>query len=157
MQSRLLSHKLNVISCWYLVAYVLVADVLVWLICNGNPEFGSVAQFRRNMAGNIGLPGLPVMFGVVNSIAIVIACFSSEKTEDELMRHFRTSTVVWIVVSVFALKTIAALPKIINPEFALPVLDDLAGIVTEDFSLLVIVYLCIFKLRCLISRRAIKE
>ncbi|MBR1873091.1 MAG: hypothetical protein IJ795_07795 [Bacteroidales bacterium] len=122
MQSiRLLPHAFNVISISYLILYLIIS----WV-------------FSRYLPART-----PAWLGIINCIAVMTACFSAEKVEDEMIRNIRVKTVV-IVGCLFLL---VSLIKFICMIASGPTLLSDIFVILEDAMVWALLYLAIFKIR----------
>ena len=88
--------------------------------------------------------------GIFNYLMLVMAAFSRERVEDEVMLMLRLRSLVVIVV----LNLLLAVASIAVPETMeiSHVLSDISEFFTSDFGVIILLYLAIFKISVWIHR-----
>lgn len=124
---KLLPHFCNRVAWGWLLLYFIIAFLTKWSF----PE-----AFR-------------LWIGIINILALIIACFSSEKVEDEGIQALRLNSVAWSSIILFMLQGIVFILS-----FCSIIKETLLGNTiiqfSKDFFFWVLVYLMIFKCRVLI-------
>ena len=126
---KLLPHSWNIIS---------ITFILTWLI---------VYQFSHLWPGLHLAQQLSPYIQYLVTIALVIACFSREKVEDEMINSFRLKAVAWTAIIWFTLKILSFI------LFDLKMDTDLVDELTDDFSIVVFTYLLLFKIRIFVENK----
>ena len=129
---KLLPRPFNVAAiCW----------IAVWIVCRITIPFIIKSPVSW-----------PNWILIINAVALGVACFSSEKTEDEMIRSLRLESVA-IVAGLFLLLYIILI--ILGLAGISGKLSDYINtLVYEDPSIWILLYLIVFKTRnVLISRR----
>ena len=144
---RLLPHWCQVVGYSYWLAF-LICSLLI-MVVNSVAPYGDFADMIRNVTAPI--VNNWEIIGIVNFCMMLMAAFSKERVEDEVMMALRLRSIVSIVVLMFALQVCAyILPdESVAGEFVSEYL--LNGILT-DFGIFVLIYLVIFKISVVINR-----
>lgn len=130
----LFPYPCGIIAFWYLIVVTLALPF-------------AMIVFHTDLYG---LPGI----GVINAIACLIACFSSEKVEDEMVRDYRLSSIAIVAIVVLLLDILG---KVFSQVTTLPFARDLNYLVS-DTGFMVLFYLILFRIRLFVaSRRALNE
>lgn len=144
---RLLPHWCQVVGYSYWLAFLICC--LLIMVVNSVAPYGDFADMIRNVTAPI--VNNWEIIGIVNFCMMLMAAFSKERVEDEVMMALRLRSIVSIVVLMFALQVCAyILPdESVAGEFVSEYL--LNGILT-DFGIFVLIYLVIFKISVVINR-----
>ncbi len=144
---RLLPHWCQVVGYSYWLAFLICC--LLIMVVNSVAPYGDFADMIRNVTAPI--VNNWEIIGIVNFCMMLMAAFSKERVEDEVMMALRLRAIVSIVVLMFALQVCAyILPdESVAGEFVSEYL--LNGILT-DFGIFVLIYLVIFKISVVINR-----
>ena len=128
----LLPHAGNIVSIAYLILFIIVR----WGLMRFLPE------------------QLPSWVAIINTIALVIACFSAEKQEDEMISHLRLRSVFIVALVYFSSAIVSVfITGRVDTGFLRLFLQ-----VQSDPSLWVLAYLVVFKLAIFwVSRRSADE
>lgn len=144
---RLLPHWCQVVGYSYWLAFLICC--LLIMVVNSVAPYGDFADMIRDVTAPI--VNNWEIIGIVNFCMMLMAAFSKERVEDEVMMALRLRAIVSIVVLMFALQVCAyILPdESVAGEFVSEYL--LNGILT-DFGIFVLIYLVIFKISVVINR-----
>ena len=130
----LFPYPCGIIAFWYLIVVALALPF-------------AMIVFHTDLYG---LPGI----GIINAIACLIACFSSEKVEDEMVRDYRLSSIAIVAIVVLLLDILCIMLGQISTWSYVRDLRTLAS----DISFMILCYLILFRVRLFIaSRRALNE
>ena len=147
LKVRLLPHWCQVAGYSYWLLYFTICLFLM-LVFNVFPDSG----FAESMEGILS----PVVenwtiVGIVNCCMLVLAAFSRDRVEDELVMALRIRSIVAIVFLMFILQVAAY----VAPENSIMdsiVSDTLLNGLLQDFGVLVLLYLTIFKFSVVFNR-----
>ena len=131
MTMKLLPHSFNRIAIGWLI---------IWLVIDLLDIYVFKSHFIRSIT--------PVP-GIINTIALFIACFSSEKIEDERIRQMRLSSVAIVAIIAF----LADILRFTGGLFKWTHLRDVIESFQTDFPIWVFLYIAIFKAFVLIDRK----
>lgn len=133
----LLPYPCGIIAFWYLIA-VLLGQAVSMIACH------------TDLCQLIGQPGI----SIVNTLACIVACFSAEKVEDEMVRDYRLSSIAVVAIVILLLDILG---KVFSQVTTLPFARDLNYLVS-DTGFMVLFYLILFRIRLFVaSRRALNE
>lgn len=145
-QLRLLPHWCQVIGYSYWLVYLaaILFMMLLFEVCPDSGLASSLTGLVSPFAGNYDL------MAVINFSMIVLAAFSRERVEDEMIMSIRLKSIVKIVLLMFLLHIVAYVaPSGSSVEtFAFRSIND----VLSDFGVLGLLYLFIFKMSLLTNR-----
>ena len=131
MTLKLLPHSFNHIAIGWLI---------IWFVY----LFLDVNVFKLQLAKS--LSPIP---GIVNTIALFVACFSSEKTEDERIRQMRLYSVAIVAIIAFLADILSYTVGLLGWSS----LRDLIVSLQMDFAIWVVLYIVLFKAFVLIDRK----
>lgn len=147
LKVRLLPHWCQIIGYSYWLIYFVIC-LMVMLVFTVFPDSG-FAQVIEEISAPV-LTDWKII-GIVNYCMLVLAVFSRDRVEDEVVMSLRIRSVVAIVILMFILH----LAAYIAPEESLVgfiVNDTLLNNLLQDFGVLVILYLTIFKFSIVFNR-----
>ena len=144
---RLLPHWCQVVGYSYWLVFLIC--FLFIMVVNAVAPYGGLADMIRNVIAPI-TANWEVM-GIVNFCMMLLAVFSKERVEDEVMMALRLRSIVSIVILMFVLHVCAYLlpDGSVAGRFVSDYLLD--GILT-DFGIFVLIYLVIFKVSVVVNR-----
>ena len=128
---KLLPHIYNRIAIDWLI---------IWLIAN--------PICLKVFGVHLGRSIYPFM-GIINTIVLLLACFSSEKVEDERVRQFRLRSVAIVALIAFAVDIVGYASFLLGWSS----LSDSIESYQTDFALWVLMYILIFKAFVLVDMR----
>ena len=119
---------------------IAIGWLIIWLVF----YFLDIHVFKSHLTRSI----YPIP-GIINTVALVVACFSSEKTEDERIRQMRLSSVAIVAIIAF----IADILRYAGGLFNWSRSQDVIISFQTDFAIWVLLYIVIFKSYVLIDRK----
>lgn len=143
---RLLPHWCQVFGYTYWFVFLLVC-CLIQIMYSVDPH-GVATEFVSDILSPL-MDNWEIV-GIFNYLMLVMAAFSRERVEDEVMLMLRLRSLVVIVV----LNLLLAVASIAVPESMeiSHVLSDISEFFTSDFGVIILLYLAIFKISVWIHR-----
>lgn len=143
---RLLPHWCQTVGYTYWVVFLVVCCLLQ--IMHSVAPHGVVTEYVYDFLSPV-MNNLEIV-GIFNYLMLIMAAFSRERVEDEVMLMLRLRSLVIIVAVNFLLATASvAAPETSAIAY---VLSDVSEFITSDFGVIMLLYLAIFKVSVLIHR-----
>ena len=144
---RLLPHWCQIVGYSYWLVFSVCC--LFIMVVNAVAPYGGLADVIQNVTAPIADNWEIV--GILNFCMMLLAAFSKERVEDEVMMALRLRSIVSIIFMMFILQVCSyVLPdESVAGRF---VSDSLLNGILTDFGIFVLLYLIIFKISVVINR-----